>query len=112
MAGQLKVLAPVAYLGNSAANIYTPAAATIYSVIRHIHLCNVTTSAATVTLYIGATGGSAGGTELFKLLSIPANSTYDYYTTRKMLSTDFLTGLCPTGATNVTIEVEGDQVVV
>lgn len=110
MAGTLKSIAGPAYLSNSVANIYTPPASTIYTVIRHIHIANVTTSAATFTLYIGATGGSTGGTELFKLYSVPANGSFDYYCNRKMLSTDFLTGLASAGSTLV-IDVEGEQVV-
>lgn len=111
MSGQLKVLASVAYLANAAANIYTPAAATIYAVIRHIHLANVTTGAVTFTLYVGATGASVGGTEIFKGVSIPANSSYDWYTSRKMLSSDFLVGLA-SASSSITIEVLGEQYVV
>lgn len=109
--GTLKVIASVAFLGSSVANIYTPPASTIYTIIKHIHLANVTASSATFTLYVGATGGSTAGTELFKGFTIPANSSYDYYCERKMLSTDFLTGLASAGST-ITIEVEGEQVVV
>lgn len=109
--GQLKRLAGPAYLANSATDIYTPPASTIYTVIRHIHLANVTAGAVTFTLYVGGTGGSAGGTELFKLVSIPANSSFDYYTVMKMLSTDFLSGLA-SAATSITIVVEGEQIVV
>jgi len=113
MAGTLKVLAPIAYLTNAAANIFTPAAATIYSVVFHIHLVNVTGAAATATLYIGATGGSAGGTEILKAKSIPANDVFDLYFPkgRKMVSTDFLSGLA-SASTSITIEVMGEQFVV
>lgn len=107
MAGTLKLIAPTAYLGSSVANIYTPAASTIFTVIRHIHLANVTTSSQTFTLYVGATGGSAGGTELFKLVTIPANSYLDYYPQLRLASTDFLTGLA-SAASSVTITVEGE----
>ncbi len=113
MSGQLKVLASVAYLANAAANIYTPAASTIYAVIYHIHLCNVTVGVVTATLYIGATGGSAGGTEILKTKNVAALDVYDLYWPkgRKMLSTDFLTGLAG-AATSITIEVIGEQFVV
>lgn len=111
MAGQLKRIAGPAYLANAAANIYTPAAATIYTVIRHIHLVNDSASAATFSLWVGITGGSAGGTELFASQSIAANSPYDYYCNLKMLSTDFLTGVASL-ATTITITVEGEQYVV
>ena len=111
--GTLKVLASVAYLTNAAANIFAPAASTIYAVLYHIHLCNVTSGAVTATLYIGATGGSAGGTEILKAKSIPANDVYDLYFPkgRKMISTDFLSGLAG-ASTSITIEVMGEQFVV
>ncbi len=107
----LKRISGPAYLANAVANIYTPPAATIYTVIRHIHVVNVTATAATFTLYVGATGGSTGGTELFKDLSIPPKTPYDYVCALKMLSTDFLTGLA--NAPNaLVITVEGEQSVV
>lgn len=109
--GTPKRIAGPAYLANAAANIYTPPASTIWTLIRHIHVANVTTSAATFTLYIGLTGGSAGGTELFKLVNVPANSYVDYYPYQVMLSTDFLSGLA-SAASTLTIVVEGDQFVV
>ena len=107
MAGTTFLVAP-AYLTNAAANIYTPPASTIYRVIRHIHIANVTGGAVTFTLYVGATGGSAGGTELFKAVSVAANSYVDYYTMQKMKSTDFLSGLA-SASTSLTITVEGDE---
>lgn len=111
MAGTIKRIAGPAFLAAVAANIYTPPAATIYTVIRHIHIANVTAGAVTFTLYIGGTGGSAAGTELFKTFSVAANSSYDHYCNRRMDSTDFLTGLA-SAATSLTIVVDGEQSVV
>lgn len=110
MAGTLKRIAGPAYIASSATNIYTPAASTILTTIRHIHVANVTAGAVTFTLYVGATGGSAGGTELFKAYSVAANSSFDYYGMLLMASTDFLSGLA-SAATSLTIVVEGDQTV-
>lgn len=112
MAGQLKRLAGPAYLSASAADIYTPSASTIYTVIRHIHLFNTDSSARTFSLYVGGTGGSTGGTELFKGYSIPANTPYDFYPVPglKMISTDFLSGLASSGST-IVITVFGELVV-
>ena len=93
MAGTLKLISGPAYLAAAAADIYTPPASTIYTVIRHIHIANVTGGSVSFTLYKGATGGSTGGTEVFKSYAVAANSSYDYYCNMKMLSTDFLTGL-------------------
>lgn len=111
MMGTPKRLAGPAYLSNSVANIYTPPASTMYVVIRHIHIANVTAGAITFTLYIGATGGSTGGTELYKSVSIPANGEFDRYMRIPMASTDFLTGVA-SGASSLVITVSGDQTVV
>jgi hypothetical protein len=111
MAGTIKRIAGPAFLAAAAADIYTPPAATIYTVIRHIHIANVTGGAVTFTLYVGATGGSSAGTELFKGYSVAANSSFDYYCVLRMASTDFLSGLA-SAATSLTITVEGEQNVV
>ncbi len=111
MIGTLARIAGPAYISNSAANIYTPPASTIYTVIRHIHIVNVTAAAVTFSMYVGATGGSTGGTQLFGGQSIAANSPFDYYCVMKMLSTDFLTAVA-SAATSLVITVEGEYVVV
>ena len=111
MAGTILRIAGPAYLAAAVANIYTPPASTIYTVIRHIHVANVTAGAVTFTLYVGATGGSTGGTELFKGYSVAANGFFDFYCALKMVSTDFLSGLASAGS-SLTITVEGEQVVV
>ena len=112
-AGTIKRIAGPAFLANAAADIYTPPAATIYTLINHIHVANVTAGAITFTLYIGATGGSAAGTELFKGYSVAANSSYDFYSSvgLKLVSTDFLSGLASAGS-SLTITIAGQQVVV
>lgn len=113
MAGTLKRISGPAFLSASAADIYTPPASTIFTTIKHIHLANVTASGVTHTLYVGATGGSAAGTELYKGETIPANSSVDKFFSPglKMLSTDFLSGLAGSGSA-ITITVMGEQTVV
>ncbi len=111
MAGTLKKISGPAYLSNAVANIYTPPASTIYTIIRHIHIANTTGIAVTFSLYVGATGGSAGGTELFKSYNVVANGSFDYYCILKLESTDFLTGVAST-VTALTITVEGELVIV
>ena len=110
MNGTAKRIAGPAYLANAAADIYTPPASTIYTIIRHIHVANKTAGAVTFSLYVGATGGSAGGTEIFSGHSVPANSEFDYYCAMVMKSTDFLSGLA-SAATSLVITVEGEQIV-
>jgi hypothetical protein len=111
MADTKKLIASPAFLAASATNIYTPPASTIISVITHIHISNVTGGAVTFTLYVGATGGSSAGTELFKAKSVAANDTYDWYSPGLVLkSTEFLTGLASAGS-SLTITVMGTQFV-
>ncbi len=110
MAGTLKRSGP-AYLSNAAADVLTTPASGIYNVIRHIHLDNVTSGAVTFTLYIGTSAGSAGGTELFKEVSIPANSSYDYYTPTKQVNTEYLSGLA-SAASSIVSTIDYEQYVV
>ena len=114
MAGTLKRIAGPAYLANAAADIYTPPAATIFTVIKQIRVTNKTGTAATFTLYIGGTAGSAGGTEIAGLSkSVAANDFLDQYFSPglKLVSTDFLSGLA-SAASTLTIIVMGEQNVV
>jgi hypothetical protein len=109
---------PVA-LTNSAANIINPTITSfsgstgftvtgLYVIIRHIRLVNKTSGAVTVSMYVGATGGSAAGTEfLGTTLSIAADSAYDWYGMLRLDAADFLTGLASAN-TSITFEAEGE----
>jgi len=78
-------------------------------ILRHIRIVNKSANAVAVSLWVGATGGSAAGTEFaFGAESIPANSHADWYGEFVMDSTDFLTGLAGTVTTlvaNIEFEV-------
>lgn len=113
MLGTVKRISGPAHLAAAAADIYTPPAATIFTLINHIHVANKTGGAATFSLYIGASGGSAAGTEIALAHSVPANDYADLFFNPgiKMVSTDFLSGLA-SAATTLTITVMGQQVVV
>lgn len=113
MAGTLKRIAGPAYIANSATNIYAPAASTISTTINQIHVANKTAGAVTYSLYVGATGGSAGGTELIGTESVAANSHVDLFFSPGilMLSTDFLSGIA-SAASSLAITVMGTQSVV
>ncbi len=112
MAGTQKRLAGPSYIANAAANIFNASSALIYTIVRHIHIVNKTGGAVTFTLYVGATGASAGGTELSGLsVSIPANGEWYRYYALRMDSTDFLTGVA-SAASSLVITVEGEQNVV
>lgn len=79
-----------------------------YLVLRHIRIVNKTASAATFTLYIGATGGNVAGTEFMGTgQSVPANSFVDWYGAIRLDSADFLVGGAGT-LTALTLEAEGE----
>lgn len=112
MAGTIKrTFGPLALTTTLTTNVYNQASALIYDIIRHIHITNKTASAATFSLWLGATGANAAGTELFVGVSVPANSSFDWYGALKLASTDFLVGGSNT-ATALTITAEGEQNVV
>src|ERR1035437_10118826 len=105
MAGTLKrTVGPVALTNTLTTNVYNQGSVLIYDVIKHLHVANKTGSAATFSLWLGATGANAAGTELFTAVNVPANSVYDWYGKLKMVSTDFLVGGSGT-ATALTITI-------
>ncbi len=113
--GTPKRLAGPAYIVATSEDIYTPAAATIKSVITHIHVSNDDSSARTFSLWVGGTGAEAAGTSIVQDFSLAIagslDSMWDYYGRLLMLSTDFLVGKA-SDATSCVITVEGEQYVV
>ena len=111
-------LGPVA-VANAVGNLFNPPTLTggvnppggstnSYYVIRHIRIVNKTAGAVTFSGFIGATGGSAAGTEfLGSGLSVGANSFVDWYGVLRLDTGDFLTGSA-SAATSLTIEAEGE----
>ena len=111
MAVYKKLAGPLALTTTYTTNVYVPASALVYDVIRHIHIANKTASAVTFRLYLGATGANAAGTELFYDKSVAANDVYDYYCALKVTSADFLVGGAGTTLA-LTITIEGESLVV
>ena len=112
MAGTIKrTVGPIALSATMTTNVYNNTSALIYDVIRHIHVANKTGGAVSFSLWLGATGTNAAGTELFNAQNVPANSSFDWYGALKMTSTDFLVGGASAG-TSLTITAEGEQLVV
>ena len=115
MAGTPKRLfGPVALTTTLTTNVYAGASgsALLYDVILHIMIVNKTVSAATFSLWLGATGANAAGTEVIGLgKSVAANDTFHWYGRLRMISTDFLVGGAGT-ATALTITGEGEQSVI
>lgn len=85
-----EIFGPVALTTVLTTNIIAPAAAgasavgytatASYIILRHIRIVNKTGTAATFSLWKGATGGNVAGTEVVgQALSVAANSAYDWF---------------------------------
>lgn len=108
---------PIALTTTLTTNILNPAAASggvnagssgQYIVLRHIRIVNKTGSAATFSLWKGATGANSAGTEVVGIgLSVAANSAYDWYGSMRLDTGDFLVGGAGT-ATALSIQGEGE----
>jgi len=79
-----------------------------YIILRHIRISNKTGSAATFSLWLGATGGNTAGTEVIGTgQSVAANSYIDWYGMLRIDTTNFLVGGAGT-TTALTLEAEGE----
>jgi hypothetical protein len=95
--------------GTTTGGVGMPATSTnLYFLIRHIRIVNKTAGAVTFTLYIGATGANAAGTEFMGTAqSVPANSFVDWFGLLTLDVADFLVGGA-SAATSLTLEAEGE----
>jgi hypothetical protein len=91
MPGTPKRMGP-AFLAAAAANVLNPPANT-YAIITHIHVANQDVADRTFSMWVGATGASADGTELFESTVVKTKSYVDYYPRQRLDVADFLTGL-------------------
>ena len=108
---------PVALSSTLTTNILNPPTATggvgagsssNYIVLKHIRILNKTAGAVTFSLYLGATGANAAGTEVIgTALSVAANSYVDWYGLMRLDAADFLVGGA-SAATSLTIQGEGE----
>jgi|SRR6185436_4994515 len=110
---------PVALTTTLTTNILNPAITSLsgpvgftmtqpYIVLRHLRIVNKTAGAVTFSLWRGATGGNAAGTEVVgQATSIAANSSYDWYGVMRFDSGDFLVGGAGT-TTALSIQGEGE----
>ena len=79
-----------------------------YIILRHIRVVNKTAGAVTFSLWIGATGANAAGTEFMGTAqSVAANSYVDWYGMVRLDAADFLVGGASAG-TSLTLEGEGE----
>jgi len=110
---------PVAMSNTLTTNILNPAVSSLsgpvgftmtqpYLIIRHIRIVNKTAGAVTFSLWLGATGGNAAGSEVVGIgLSVAANSSYDWYGLMRLDAADFLVGGA-SAATSLSIQGEGE----
>lgn len=108
---------PLALTTTLTTNILNPATASggvnagsssQYILLRHIRIVNKTSSAATFTLYLGATAANTAGTEVIgTALSVAGNTAYDWYGEMRIDAADFLVGGAGTTAA-LTIQGEGE----
>jgi len=79
-----------------------------YLLITHIRIVNKTAGAVTFSLWLGATGANAAGSEVIgTALSVAANSAFDWYGQLRLDSADFLVGGASAN-TSLTLEAEGE----
>lgn len=114
-----EIFGPVALTTTLTTNIVASAAAgasavgytatATYIILRHIRIVNKTGGAATFSLWKGATGANAAGTEVVgTALSVAANSAYDWYGLMRLEGTNgFLVGGASANTT-LTFEAEGE----
>jgi hypothetical protein len=79
-----------------------------YIILRHIRIVNKTAGAVTFSLWLGATGANAAGTEVIgQATSIAANSYFDWYGALRLDAADFLVGGA-SALTSLSIQGEGE----
>lgn len=107
---------PIALTNTLTTNLLNPAAATggvnggssgQYIIVRQIHVVNKTGGAATFSLWLGATGANAAGTEVFNAQSVAAQSTYVYPCLLRLDTGDFLVGGASANTT-LTMHIQGE----
>jgi hypothetical protein len=108
---------PIALTATLTTNLLNPAAASggvnagasgQYIILRKVRVINKTTSNATVSLWLGATGANVAGTEvLWQGKTVPANDGIEEFCALRLDTGDFLVGGASV-ATTLTIEGEGE----
>ena len=108
---------PLAMSNTLTTNILNPPTATggtnggsssQYIILKHIRIVNKTAGAVTFSLWLGATGGNAAGTEVIgQATSVAANSYVDWYGVLRLDAADFLVGGA-SAATSLSIQGEGE----
>lgn len=80
--------------------------------IKYIHICNTDGSAHTFRIFLSTTGDNTGGKELYKDISIPANSYWSDFCDLVLKDADFLVGGADTGSNLVITFYSENELVV
>lgn len=96
--------------GTSATTLYTAPASTT-TIVKNIIVCNTTSSAATLTLSLVASGGSAGATNrIMSALEVTGNNTVAFDLSGVLATGDFISALQGTSSA-LTLHITGVEVV-
>ena len=108
---------PIALTTTMTTNLLNPPAASggvnagsspQYIILKHIRVTNKTGSAASFSMWLGATGANTAGTEVIgQGQVVAANSSYDWYGLLRIDAADFLVGGASAG-TALSISGEGE----
>ena len=104
-----RLAGPVA-IGTGVANVFNETDTKMKTVLRQVHVVNTTDNDGDFTLYLGLTGGSAAGTELYSKQKVKARAVFNDYIEIPLASTDFISGKAT--ATGLVITLSGDQDVI
>jgi hypothetical protein len=115
---KLSSFGPVAIIAGTGTNYISPAASgasaigytatASYIVLKHMRIVNKSGAAVPVSLFIGATSGSAAGTEFaFSASPVPATGSVDWYGSQRLDATQFLSGFAGT-VTTLVLSAEGE----
>lgn len=118
MQAKIENFGPVALTTTLTTNIVHPAdagasavgytASASFIVLLHVRIVNKTTAAATFSLYLGATGANAAGTEVIGLgQSVAANASFDWYGRMRITNAQYLVGGASANTT-LTFIAEGE----
>lgn len=79
-----------------------------FIVLKHLRVVNKTAGAVTFSLWLGASGANAAGTEVVgQAVSVAANSYFDWYGAMRLDAADFLVGGA-SAAASLSIQGEGE----
>jgi hypothetical protein len=94
--------------GTTTGGVNSGSGSNLRIVLKHVRIVNKTAGSVSFTLYLGATGANAAGTEFIgTAVPVAANNYFDWYGMCPIEVADFLVGGA-SAATSLTIQGEGE----